>query len=66
MNQSAFNMGNASGAFLAGLPIAMGYGFTSADLVGAALAGSGVMIAGTIILSGKRIMVKKRGWALQH
>ena len=66
MNQSAFNMGNASGAFLAGLPIAMGYGFTSADLVGAALAGAGVIIAGIIVLSGKRVLVKKRRWALPH
>ena len=66
MNQSAFNMGNASGAFLAGLPIAMGYGFTSADLVGAAMAGSGVVIAVILILTGKRVMVKRRRLALQH
>ncbi|WP_373059035.1 MFS transporter [Zunongwangia sp. H14] len=45
LNQSAFNMGNASGAYLAGLPIAYGYGFTSADLVGAAMAGAGIFIA---------------------
>ncbi len=50
MNQSAFNMGNASGAYLAGLPIAMGYGFTSSSLVGAAMAASGVFIALGIIL----------------
>ncbi len=66
MNQSAFNMGNASGAFLAGLPIAMGYGYTSADFVGAALAGAGVIIAGLIVLSGKHILVKRRRYALQH
>ena len=42
LNQSAFNMGNASGAYLAGLPIAMGYGFTSAGLVGAGMAGGGI------------------------
>lgn len=48
MNQSAFNIGNAAGAYLAGLPIAFGYGFTSADWVGAALATSGVLIAGGI------------------
>ncbi|MDF9799508.1 DHA1 family arabinose polymer transporter-like MFS transporter [Catalinimonas alkaloidigena] len=56
MNQSAFNMGNASGAYLAGLPIALGYGFTSADLVGAALAGMGVFIALAIILIRKKKM----------
>ncbi|MDT0642907.1 MFS transporter [Zunongwangia sp. F363] len=45
LNQSAFNMGNASGAYLAGLPIAYGYGYTSADWVGAAMAGAGIFIA---------------------
>ncbi|MGB8374072.1 MAG: MFS transporter [Salegentibacter sp.] len=54
MNQSAFNMGNASGAYLAGLPIAMGFGLTSATLVGAALAGTGVLLAFGVILIRKR------------
>ena len=34
----------------AGLPIAMGYGYTSADWVGAAMAGTGILLAGIIIL----------------
>ena len=50
LNQSAFNIGNASGAYFAGLPIAMGYGYTSADWVGAAMAGTGILLAGIIIL----------------
>ena len=50
LNQSAFNVGNASGAYFAGLPIAMGYGIGSATLVGAAMAGTGVFIALGIIL----------------
>ncbi|MBT29751.1 MAG: MFS transporter [Thalassobius sp.] len=54
MNQSAFNMGNASGAYLAGLPIALGYGFTSADLVGAIMAALGILIAFAIIYIRKR------------
>ena len=54
LNQSAFNMGNASGAYLASLPIAMGYGFTSADWVGAAMAGTGILIAYGVILLRKR------------
>jgi DHA1 family arabinose polymer transporter-like MFS transporter len=54
MNQSAFNMGNAFGAFFAGIPIAMGFGFTSATLVGAVMAGSGVIIAFVIIMMRKR------------
>lgn len=50
LNQSAFNMGNASGAYFAGIPIALGYGITSATLVGAAMAASGVIIALIIIM----------------
>ncbi|WP_055437423.1 MFS transporter [Lacinutrix algicola] len=50
LNQSAFNIGNASGAYFAGIPIAMGLGYTSADWVGAAMAGIGVFIAIIIIL----------------
>ena len=44
LNQSAFNMGNASGAYLAGLPIAYGYGIVSAQYVGAAMAAMGILI----------------------
>ena len=50
LNQSAFNVGNAAGAYFAGLPIAMGYGYTAADWVGAAMAAVGVIIAFIIIL----------------
>lgn len=53
LNQSAFNVGNASGAYFAGLPIAMGYGYTSADWVGAAMAGTGVLIALGILIMKK-------------
>ena len=64
MNQSAFNMGNASGAFFAGLPIAMGYGFTSASLVGAFMASVGIGIAILILLvSRKRTVNAKRKMA---
>ncbi|UII25082.1 MFS transporter [Fulvivirga maritima] len=48
LNQSAFNMGNASGAYFAGLPIAMGYGITSAQLVGATMAFIGIGIASVL------------------
>jgi DHA1 family arabinose polymer transporter-like MFS transporter len=49
MNQSAFNMGNATGAYLAGLPIAFGYGFVYSSLVGAVLAATGVAMAISIL-----------------
>lgn len=59
LNQSAFNMGNASGAYLAGLPIAMGYGFTSADLVGAAMAFTGILMA-LLIIYLRKTQARKR------
>lgn len=50
LNQSAFNMGNASGAYLAGLPIAYGYGIVSAQYVGAAMAAIGIFIGIGVIM----------------
>tara|TARA_R110002051_G_scaffold269806_1_gene330043 strand:- start:6695 stop:7894 length:1200 start_codon:yes stop_codon:yes gene_type:complete len=64
MNQSAFNMGNASGAYLAGLPIAFGYGIIYSSLVGAALAFSGVAIAVAILIVRKRKEIKYRKMAI--
>lgn len=60
MNQSAFNMGNASGAFFAGLPIAMGFGFTSASLVGALMASTGITIAVLILVFSKNRAVNTK------
>ena len=59
LNQSAFNVGNAAGAYFAGLPIAMGYGYTSADWVGAAMAAIGVCIAYGIIIYRQRRFKRK-------
>ena len=64
MNQSAFNMGNASGAYLAGLPITLGYGYTSAGLVGAVLAGLGVVMSVSVIVMRKNRSVKRGKIAL--
>lgn len=64
-NQSAFNMGNASGAYLAGLPIALGFGYTSASMVGAALAGSGVVLA-LVILYFRNQKIAKEKIVLQN
>ncbi|SHJ91217.1 MFS transporter [Pseudozobellia thermophila] len=50
MNQSAFNMGNASGAYLAGLPMTFGLSVVYAGVVGAVLAGMGVLMAIGIIV----------------
>lgn len=40
--QATANFGNAIGAFLGGLPIAAGYGYTAPQYVGAALAATGI------------------------
>ena len=64
MNQSAFNMGNASGAYLAGLPIAFGYGIIYSSLVGAILALAGVSIAVAILLVRKRRAIKYKKMAI--
>ncbi|MFV9485042.1 MFS transporter [Christiangramia sp. ASW11-125] len=59
LNQSAFNMGNASGAYLAGLPISYGYGIVSAQYVGAAMAGIGIFIGiGVIYMRKKQVALQ--------
>ncbi|UFH53850.1 MFS transporter [Spirosoma sp. KNUC1025] len=45
VSQAGFNIGNALGAYLGGLPIAAGLGYTSPEWVGALLAFSGFMLA---------------------
>lgn len=59
MNQSAFNMGNALGAYLAGLPIAYGYSVSTSSLVGACLAFSGAIVALAILIYRKQKNRKK-------
>ncbi|MEV5377668.1 MULTISPECIES: MFS transporter [Streptomyces] len=44
-NHSAFNLANAGGAWLGGIAISAGWGWTSPTLVGAALAASGLLCA---------------------
>lgn len=58
MNQSAFNMGNASGAYLGGLPMVFGLGVPYASVVGAVLALTGAGI-GAAILYSKKIVAKR-------
>ncbi|WP_273275506.1 MFS transporter [Maribacter polysiphoniae] len=66
LNQSAFNMGNASGAYFAGLPIALGYGVVYAGVVGAVLAGLGVIMALGIIFFRRYKAVKYRKMAINR
>jgi DHA1 family arabinose polymer transporter-like MFS transporter len=61
MNQSAFNIGNASGAYLAGLPLVFGFSVTAASVVGAILAGLGVFIAvGILVYRKQKVKAEKR------
>lgn len=50
--QAAFNIGNSLGAFFGGIPIAMGYGYTSPELVGTSMAIIGAIF--TLILIKER------------
>jgi len=54
LNQSAFNIANANGAYLAGLPIAYGLGVVAAGRVGALLAALGAGMALAIWVGKKR------------
>ena len=65
VNQAAFNIANALGAFLGGLPIAAGYGYTAPELVGTGLAICGVAFSLSVIVLRKKR--KKTGYySLQH
>ncbi len=48
-SQASFNIGNALGAFLGGLPIAAGFGLASPLLVGVIMAATGVLLTFVLI-----------------
>jgi len=52
--QATSNIGNALGAFLGGLPIAAGFGYTSPEYLGAALAFTGVLFCVLLIAAHKQ------------
>jgi DHA1 family arabinose polymer transporter-like MFS transporter len=53
--QASFNMGNALGAFLGGLPLVMGYSYASPNLVGVAMALTGSATALIFITRNKKL-----------
>ena len=59
MNQSAFNMGNASGAYFGGLPMVFGLPVTYSSVVGAILACIGAGIGIAILYTQKNASKKK-------
>jgi len=54
-SQASFNIGNALGAFLGGLPLAAGYDYTSPSLVGALMALTGGVVAWVIIMQSRAV-----------
>lgn len=57
--QAGFNMGNALGAFLGGIPLVMGYNYASPNLVGVAMALTGVVIVMVVISRNRKLAVVK-------
>jgi len=57
--QASFNIGNALGAFLGGLPLVAGFSYASPNLVGVVMALLGVMITFAFIQREKKIKLKK-------
>jgi DHA1 family inner membrane transport protein len=55
LNHSAFNMANALGAWLGGVAITAGYGWTSTGWVGAMLALAGLLLFGVSLLHMRRM-----------
>ncbi|TFW33488.1 MFS transporter [Massilia horti] len=53
LGQSGFNIGNATGAFLGGIPLTLGYSYASPQWVAAALAGSGVLLSLLLMAHGR-------------
>lgn len=51
--QASFNIGNALGAFLGGIPLVMGYDFTSPNFVGLLMALTGALITSLLILKSR-------------
>jgi len=64
--QAAFNVGNALGAFLGGLPIAWGLGYTSPEIVGILMATTGAMFAVLLIKQQKQTALKTDEYALAN
>ena len=57
LNHSAFNLANALGAFLGGVVIAAGYGYTAPSVVGAGMAVGGMAVFAVALLLARRANV---------
>jgi len=52
---SAFNLGNATGAYLGGLAITAGWGYAATPLVGAAMEAGAIVVAVTLVATNRRV-----------
>jgi DHA1 family arabinose polymer transporter-like MFS transporter len=55
LGQSGFNIGNALGAYLGGIPLAMGFSYAAPQWVGAGLAGCGILLALVMLFGHRRL-----------
>jgi DHA1 family arabinose polymer transporter-like MFS transporter len=53
LGQASFNIGNAIGAFLGGIPLTLGYGYTSPQWVAAALAVTGAFLSSMMLMKNR-------------
>jgi DHA1 family arabinose polymer transporter-like MFS transporter len=53
LGQASFNIGNAIGAFLGGIPLTLGYGYTSPQWIAAALAVTGAFLSTIMLMKNK-------------
>lgn len=58
LGQSGFNIGNALGAFLGGIPLTLGYSYASPQWVAAGLAFSGVLLALAMLAQQGRVAAR--------
>ncbi|HEX9171898.1 MAG TPA: MFS transporter [Telluria sp.] len=54
LGQSGFNIGNALGAYLGGIPLALGFSYAAPQWVGAGLAGCGILLALAMLFGNRR------------
>jgi DHA1 family arabinose polymer transporter-like MFS transporter len=56
LGQSGFNIGNATGAFLGGIPLTLGYSYASPQWVAGGLAMAGLCLSLVMARSGRKAL----------
>lgn len=60
VSQACFNIGNALGAFLGGIPIVYGFSYNTPELVGATMSCFSIVIGGLLLFRSNLINIKSR------